>query len=149
MKKTISNLAVSIILMLIGINSSCAQSDKPYTDGPLWQVQFVHTKSGMSDLYLKNLNDGWIKEMRAAKDAGLIMDYKVLQAQPGSENDWDLMLLYELKNHAAIDGMSDKMDAIGKKVFGTNEDTQHKEAISRNDLRVLQGGRLTQELDFK
>jgi len=126
-----------------------AQTDRPYTDGPLWEVQFVHTKSGMGDQYLKNLSAGWIKEMRAAKDAGLVMDFKVLSAQPASENDWDLLLMYELKNHAVLDGMREKMDAINKKIFGTSEETQHTQAVSRNDLRVLQGGKITQELEFK
>ncbi len=149
MKKTISKFAVSFILLLSGANISFAQTDMPYTDGPLWQVQFIRTKSGMTDLYLKNLSEGWIKEMRAAKDAGYIMDYKVLSAQPTSENDWDLMLLYEIKNYAALDGARDRMEAIGKKVLGGSVETLHNQAVSRNDLRVLQGGRLTQQLDFK
>ena len=44
--------------------------------------------------------------------------------------------------------MREKMDAIGKKLFGT-DDTQHNQAVSKNDLRVLQGGKITQELEFK
>ena len=104
MKKIILNSTIAfIIIMACSVNVS-AQSDKPYTDGPLWEVQFVHTKSGMSDQYLKN--------------------------------------------HAALDGMREKMDAIGKKLFGT-DDTQHNQAVSKNDLRVLQGGKITQELEFK
>ena len=136
------------ILMSLGQMLS-AQSDKPYTDGPLWQVQFIHTKPGMSALYLKNLSEGWIKEMRAAKDAGYIMDYKILEAQPASENDWDLMLMYEVKNFAMLDGMDDKMEGLMKKISGSNDETLHTQAVSRNDLRNLQGGKLTQELDFK
>jgi len=57
--------------------------------------------------------------------------------------------MYQLKNYAALDGLKDKMDAIRKKTLNTNDDTEHTQAISRNDLRVLQGGKLTQELDFK
>lgn len=149
MKKTISNFVISIVLLLSGANISFAQTDRPYIDGPLWQVQFVHTKSGMTDLYLKNLSEGWIKEMRAAKDAGYVMDYKVLSAQPASENDWDLLLMYEIKNHAALDGARERMDAISKKVFAASDETLHTQSVSRNDLRVLQGGKLTQQLDFK
>ncbi|MEO6844443.1 MAG: hypothetical protein ABI184_04660, partial [Ginsengibacter sp.] len=88
MKKIISNLAVCLVLLLAGANVSFAQTNEPFTEGPLWQVQFVHTKAGMTDQYLKNLSEGWIKEMRAAKEAGYIMDFKVLAAQPASENDW-------------------------------------------------------------
>ena len=149
MKKAIFNSIFALVIMLVCSMSVSAQSDKPYTEGPLWQVQFIHTKPGMTALYLKNLSDGWIKEMRAAKDAGYIMDYKVLSAPPTSENSWDLMLMYEIKNYAMMDGATEKMDALNKKVFGSNEDALHTQAVSRNDLRVLQGGRLTQELNFK
>ncbi|MEO9144446.1 MAG: hypothetical protein ABI237_02725 [Ginsengibacter sp.] len=149
MNKTISNLTIILILVLVGANTSFAQTNDPYTEGPLWQVQFVHTKSGMTDQYLKNLSEGWIKEMRAAKDAGYIMDFKVLSTQPASENDWDLMLMYEIKDYAMLDGARKKMEALDKKVFGNSQDVAHKEAVNRNDLRVLQGGRLTQQLDFK
>ena len=148
MKKFILKSAIAVIVMMAFIQTISAQSDKPYSNGPLWQVQFIHTKPGMTALYLKNLSDGWIKEMRAAKDQGYIMDYKVLSGEPGSENDWDLMLMYEIKNYAMLDGAEEKMDALAKKVFGA-EDTQHAQAVSRNDLRTLQGGKLTQELDFK
>jgi hypothetical protein len=77
------------------------------------------------------------------------MDFKILSSQPASENDWDLLLMYEIKNHAALDGMREKTEALAKKVLGGNEETQHTQALSRNDLRVLQGGKLTQELDFE
>lgn len=149
MKKFLFTSAITMAILLFCNQNSFAQSDKPYTEGPLWQVQFVHTKPGMTALYLKNLSDGWIKEMRAAKDAGYIMDYKVFSAQPASENDWDLMLMYEIKNYAMLDGATEKMNALSKKVFGGDDNTLHTQAVSRNDLRVLQGGRLTQQLDFK
>lgn len=75
----------------------------------------------MGDLYLKNLSEGWIKSMRAAKEQGLILYFKVLQGQPASENDWNLMLMYQLKNYAMLDGMSNKMEAITTKIFGSRK----------------------------
>ena len=102
----------------------------------------------MMRLYLSNLNDGWIKIMTQAKADGLIMDFKVFSGVPGSKDDWDLMLMYELKNHAAEDGLSDKMEAMRNKMFGS-EDEQHKAAVARNDLREALGGKMTQELIFK
>ena len=148
MKKFIFSSAIVVLILMFCDQNIYAQSDKSYSDGPLWQVQFIRTKPGMTDLYLKNLSDGWVKEMKAAKDAGYIIDYKIFEAQPASENDWDLMLMYEIKNFAMLDGMSDKMEALMKK-DGSNDQTLHTQAVSRNDLRILQGGRLTRELDFK
>ena len=149
MKKTITNFAFSIVLQLAGANICFAQDDKPFTDGPIWTVQFVHTKPGMTMLYYKNLSEGWIKQMRAAKEAGYIIDYKVLSAMPSSESDWDLLLMYQVKNYAMLDGMQDKLTALSKKVFNTNEDGLHTKAVSRNDLRIMMGGKITQELVFK
>lgn len=148
MKKFLFNSSLVIGILIACNLTVSAQSDQPYTEGPVWQVQFVNIKPGMNQLYLKNLSDGWIKQMRAAKEAGLLMDFKVFQSPNASENDWNLMLMYELKDYAAMDGMTEKMKEIASKIFG-NEETQHTQAVSRNDLRVLIGGRLTQELDFK
>lgn len=148
MKKFLFSTAIAVFILMFCNQNIYAQSDKPYSEGPVWQVQFIRTKPGMTDLYLKNLSEGWIKQMQAAKDAGYIMDYKVFEADPASENDWDLMLMYEIKNFAMLDGMSDKMEALMKK-DGSNDQTIHTQAVSRNDLRILQGGRLTQELNFK
>lgn len=149
MKKTIINCAITFIIMMACTVNVSAQSDMPFTNGPLWQVQFIQTKPGMQPLYAKNLSEGWIKIMRALKDEGVIMDFKVLAAEPASEHDWDLMLMYELKNYAVLDDLDKKMEASEKKLFGGSTETQHTNAISRNDLRVLQGGKLAQELEFK
>lgn len=149
MKKTINNCAIAFIIMMTCTINVSAQSTMPFTNGPLWQVQFIQTKPGMEPLYAKNLSEGWIKIMRALKEQGVIMDFKVLAAEPASEHDWDLMLMYEIKNHAVLDGLDEKMEASEKKLFGGSQETQHTNAISRNDLRVLQGGKITQELDFK
>ena len=148
MKKFLFNSVMVMVIALAGHLKVSAQSDRPYTEGPVWQVQFINIKPGMNDLYLKNLSEGWIKQMHAAKEEGLILDFKVFQSPNASENDWNLMLMYELKNYAMLDGMTEKMRAISGKIFGSDE-TIHTNAVSRNDLRVLQGGRLTQELDFK
>lgn len=148
MKKLLLSFSLCLSSIIFLQSDICAQTSKPYTEGPLWEVQFIKTKPGMGDLYLKNLSEGWIKMMTAAKKQGLITDFKVLSSEPASQNDWDLMLLYQVKNYAALDGMNDKMDKLAEQLFG-GEDTQHQNAVSRNDLRELYGGKMTQELIFK
>ena len=147
MKKLVIFFSLTLFILMAQLTVT-AQTSKPYTEGPVWNVQFIKTKPGMTLLYLKNLSDGWIKIMNEAKTEGLILDYKVFSGIPGSKDDWDLMLMYELKNHAAEDGLSDKMEAIRNKMFGS-EDVQQKSAVARNDLRELLGGKMTQELIFK
>ncbi len=147
MKKFLISCSFTLLMFFIQ-STADAQTGKPYSEGPVWNVQFIQTKPGMGLLYLRNLNDGWIKIMKEAKSQDLILDYKVFSGLPGSKDDWDLMLMYELKNHAAEDGLSDKMEALRNKMFGT-EDVQQKSAVARNDLRELLGGKICQELIFK
>jgi hypothetical protein len=147
MKKLVIFFSLTLFIIMAQLTVT-AQTSKPYTEGPVWSVQFIKTKPGMTLLYLKNLSDGWIKIMNEAKTEGLILDYKVFSGIPGSKDDWDLMLMYELKNHAAEDGLSDKMEVIRNKMFGS-EDVQQKSAVARNDLRELLGGKITQELIFR
>ena len=147
MRKLLFFFSLTLFILMTQLTVT-AQTSKPYSEGPVWNVQFIKTKPGMATLYLKNLSDGWIKIMNEAKTEGLILDYKVFSGIPGSKDDWDLMLMYELKNHAAEDGLSDKMEVIRNKMFGS-EDVQQKSAVARNDLRELLGGKMTQELIFK
>ncbi|MGN6400575.1 MAG: hypothetical protein ACTHMD_08985 [Flavisolibacter sp.] len=148
MKKLMLSLTFCLVSLLLLQLYAGAQTNKPYSEGSLWQVDFIKTKSGMGALYLKNLSEGWIKMMEAAKKQGLITDYKVLSSEPASQSDWDLMLLYQVKNYAALDGLNDKMDKLSEQLFGS-EDAQHKNAVSRNELRELYGGKVMQELIFK
>jgi hypothetical protein len=147
MKKLLFFFSLTLCILMTQLTAT-AQTSKPYTEGTVWNVQFIKTKPGMTLLYLRNLSDGWIKIMKEAKMEGLILDYKVFSGLPGSRDDWDLMLMYEIKNHAAEDGLSDKVEVIRDKMFGS-EDVQQKSAVARNDLRELLGGKITQELIFK
>ena len=147
MKKLLFFFGLTLFILMTQLTVT-AQTSKPYTEGPVWNVQFIKTKPGMTLVYLRNLSDGWIKIMNEAKMEGLILDYKVFSGIPGSKDDWDLMLMYEIKNHAVEDGLTDKMEAIRNKMLGS-EDVQQKSAVARNDLRELLGGKITEELIFK
>lgn len=76
------------------------------------------------------------------------MDYKILGSDASGRSDWDLMLMTEVKNYAALDGLGDKMNALARKVLGS-DDSQHQSAINRNDMREIIGGKLAQEIIFK
>ena len=130
MKKVILNFAGSIILLLAGTCITFAQMGRYYKDRPLWQMQFVQTTPEMTDLSLKNLSANRRKEISAAKEAGLIMDYKVLWSQPSRQDGWDLLLMYETKNHAALENTKDKIEAVNKKIFGSEVSMQFQGMLS-------------------
>ena len=73
------------------------------------------------------------------------MSYKILGGNPGSQNDWDLMLLVESKNWAAFDGADDKFDALLEKMIGP-ETKQTEMMVKRSDVREIVGTRNLQEI---
>lgn len=148
MKRKVFITAFCISALLLFGTITKAQSDKTYSDGPVWIIQFIQTKSGMRDAYLKDLSANWVKLEKAAKEQGIIMDYKIFSTQAAAKTDWDLMLMTEVKNYAALDGMDDKMTALGRKILGS-ADAEHQSATLRNNMRDRLGGRLAQELIFK
>ena len=61
-----------------------AQNDRQYTDGPVTEVNYLQVEYGHFAEYIAWLNSTWKPTMEAAKQAGLIIDYKVRMASPKS-----------------------------------------------------------------
>lgn len=140
-------LALLPLLILIS-TFSFSQTNKPYTEGPVWNLSMIKVKPGFGDIYLKNLSEGWYKIMKQAKQDGLISDFKIISAPAGHKDDWDLLLMTQVKNFAAMDGIDSKFEALQAKLLG-NEETMQKAAFNRNDMREPLGEKLGQELIFK
>ena len=124
------------------------QSDAPYTEGPVWQITMVKTKAGMSDDYLKMLAKIYKSTSDEAKKQGIIMDYKILVGDASSPHDFDILLMQEFQNMAALDGLRDKLDPIDKKMVG-NLEVQRQGAVKRMDVREIMGDKLMREVTLK
>jgi len=139
---------VAAALSLLLIAGIAFAEEAPYTTGSVWGISFVKVKYGMSDDYLKSLSTTWKVQMEEAKSQGLILSYKILQADNVDRDDWNLLLLVEYKNWAAFDGLDAKMRVIATKVVGT-VDQQRALAIKRMDVRELIGAKRAQEIFLK
>lgn len=145
MKKHLALIAV-VSLSLTGLCS--AQSDAPYTDGPVWQITMVKTKAGMSDDYLKALSKIYKSTNDEAKKQGVIMDYKILVGDASGQQDFDILLMEEYPNMAAMDSLREKLDPINKKLIGS-EDMQRQGAVKRMEIRDIMGSKLMREVTLK
>jgi hypothetical protein len=146
--KTKTQLAVIAAIVLSAGASCFAQSDAPYTEGPVWFITMVKTKAGMSDDYLKMLAKIYKGESDEAKTQGVIMDYKILVGDAATPSDYDILLMQEFKNMAAFDGLRDKLDPIDKKVIGSLE-KQREGAVKRMEIREIMGDKLMREVTLK
>ena len=119
---------------------------RPFHDGPVWTLTFVHTKPGLSLKYLEYLATEWKKEQDALKKAGLILDYKVIGTESHSANDWDIMLLTEFKDLATLEANEDKIEAVAMQALDLNDQKLIQGYQERASWRDIIGDRLAREI---
>ncbi len=136
------------MVLITGLGTKGFSQDRSYKDGSVWQIGFIKTSANMSEDYLNSLKNTWIAVHNEAVKQGLILSYKVMSGAAANPEDFDIMLLTEYKNMAAIEGTEDKWDAIEKKVLGT-EDAMKKLNETRVSMRTIYGGKLMREVVYK
>lgn len=141
-------LVVSMLCSAWLVSANCWAAERPYTEGSVWSLTFVRVKPGLNEPYLHDLADHWKKVMEEAHKQQLVVSYKIFSGIPANREDWDLMLLVELKNWAALDGLSAKFETIVEKLIGP-ETTQTEMMIKRADMREILGTKDVQEITFK
>ncbi|HEX5831657.1 MAG TPA: hypothetical protein VFY16_11800 [Gemmatimonadaceae bacterium] len=120
----------------------------PYTEGSVWDMTFVRTRAGMDDDYLNNLRAQWKRQMDEAKRQGLVLSYRVIGAPPANRDDWDLMLITEYRNMAALDQADAKFRAIAPKLLGTEQEMR-TQSVRRAEIREILGEKVGRELILK
>jgi len=141
-------LAITAIVFTVLSGVCSAQSDAPYTEGPVWQITMVKTKPGMTDDYLKSLAKTFKGTLDEAKKQNLILDYKVLIGEYSTPGDFDILLMVQSKDMASFDNSREKFDPIDKKVVGTI-DQQREVATKRLEIREILGTKLFREVTLK
>jgi hypothetical protein len=133
---------------LAAVPTSATQSTAPYTEGAVWQITMVKTKAGMGDDYLKALAKIFKSTNDEAKKEGIITDYKILIGDAATQQDYDMLLMIQYPNMAALDGLRDKTDPIDAKMVGS-QDQQRQLAVKRLEIREIMGDKLMREITLK
>ena len=141
-------LAVSAALFTAWTGLCSAQSDAPYTEGSVWNVTMVKTKPGLDDQYLKGLAKTFKGSLDEAKKQKLILSYKILIGSASTPNDFNILLMVESKDMAALDNGREKFDPIAKKIEGSVEE-QEQTMVKRLDIREIVGDKLMREITLK
>lgn len=136
--------AALLALAALGAPVAAAQT-APYTEGSVWNLTFIRVKPAMGDRYLNDLRATVARTFAEAQRQGLVLSWKLLRSPAGDRDDWDVMIMAEYKNMAALDGLRERSEPIAKKVGGTPEEREAK-AVARGELREILGSRLAREL---
>jgi hypothetical protein len=139
--KKLYGLAVCLLLL-----APAVLAQEHFTEGPVWQVELIRVKPAHMDEYLTSLQEHTKPIYDEAKAEGLIVDYKVfLKESKHDPQDWDICVAVEFKNHAALDGLTAKEEALRNKVLGGKQPAQeliekraeYREIISSEPLQEI------------
>jgi hypothetical protein len=142
--KTLFGLAIAVLLL-----APAVLAQEHYSEGPVWRVELVRVKSNHMDEYLTSLQQVSKPLLDEEKSEGLILDYKFfLKETKNDPQDWDVCLAIQYKNHAAMDGLDAKEEAVRDKVIGGKQKAQQV-GESREEYRELVSDQLLQEIVLK
>jgi hypothetical protein len=120
-----------------------------YTEGPIWRIQLIRVKPTQMDAYLTSLRQSTKPLIEEQKKQGIVMDYKVfLKETKANPEDWDICVAIEYKNHAAMDGLAAKGEALRDKILGGKAPAQQL-ADKRAEIREIISSELLQEIFLK
>jgi len=148
---TLRNRALGALLgicSMVGLASVAVAADKPYSEGPVSIVTSIRTEPGMFETYMKYLSTTYKQMMEENKKAGTIVDYRVYTTSPRTADDPNMYLVVTYKNMAALDGLSDKVDAVQQKLIGSQE-VRDQQAIERGKMRTMLGSEMIREQVLK
>jgi hypothetical protein len=123
-------------------------STAPYNEGPVWTLTMIKTKTGLADEYLKQITETVKPVYDEEKKQKIILDYKILNGEASSTQDFNILILVEYPNWAAFDNLRDRMDPIVGKVMGT-EEQRRATAVKRLDIREILGTKTMREITLK
>ena len=101
MKKVITLMILAVIMTY---NSALFAQDRTYTAGSAWSVGFIKTSANMEKEYINSLKNTWAAMHDEAVKQKLILSYKILEGSSANPDDWNIMLMVEYKNLAAMEG---------------------------------------------
>jgi hypothetical protein len=132
-----------------------AQAQDNYTEGPVWVINYYRTKPGKFDEYMKYLRANYAKSVAKQKQAGIIVDSKVLlNPTVSGPDDWDVGIAYLYSDFGRLNysqAVEDQMEKIGAEISGerNKEKRDTKNDASRFPLRDYLRTRFLREITLK
>ena len=145
---TIASLTVAFACFAETNATGTKGSSAPYNEGPVWTLTMIKTKTGLGDEYLKQITQTVKPVYEEEKKQKIILDYKILNGDASGSQDFNILIMVQYPNMAALDVLREKMDPIIEKVMGS-EDQRRATAVKRLDIREILGTKTMREITLK
>ena len=142
-----------IILILISITFSANAQLQPWADyeisDKVWSVTTVRVDPNMDDDYLAGLRDSWVAANKVAKSLGQIVDYAIYRSETPQSGDFNLFLVVEFENSAALEPNKETYDAFMKE-WGEQRQERSREIVKDYpSMRSITGEYRVRKIDIK
>jgi len=132
-----------------------AQAQENYTEGPVWVINYYRTKPGQFDEYMKFLRANFAKNVAKQKQAGIVVDAKVLlNPTVSGPDDWDVAIAYLYSDYARLNfnqSTDDQLQKIAAEISGERNKERRDERLdtTRFPLRDYIRTRILREVMLK
>lgn len=142
-------MSIVLICLVLLLNAPAYAQDhtRNWENGAVVVVTEVHTKDGMFNAYINDLNNVWRKFLEVQMEDGNVLDYGMYVNASAREDEPDLFLTVTYANWAAFDLGNEYFDKVREKVIGT-EDQMRQANLDRSELRTIGGTMTLQEIKF-
>ena len=139
-------LAVALLLFASGATPPLyGQATRaPYTEGSVWVLSLLRVKPGRQDDYLNIQRATTKRLLDEEKRQGLVLSYHFISAPAATPQDWDLLVMVEYKNYAALDSLREKTEPLKARVFG-GESERRTQSGRREEVREIFGTKIGRE----
>ncbi len=132
-----------------------AQAQENYTEGPVWVISYYRTKPGKFEEYLKFLRANFAKNVAKQKQAGIVVDSKVLlNPTVSGPDDWDIAIAYLYSDYGRLNfnqATDDQLQKIAAEITGERNKERRDTRLdtTRFPLRDFIRTRILREIMLK
>ncbi len=119
-----------------------------YVEGSIWTLTFVKTKPGLANDYFNSISASLKPVYEEEKKQKLILDYKILSAESADDRDFNVIIMVEYPNMAALEGSRERTEPILSKIIGPTT-ARHDLVAKRNDVREILATKMMREIWLK
>jgi hypothetical protein len=149
MSKTLKAILTGLLITAIATTPVLAQDhSRNWDNGYVLGVTEVHTKDGMFNAYINDLNNVWRRFLEEQMKDGSVIAYNMYANPSQRQGEPDLYLVVTYANWAAFDRGEEYFNGIRDKVIGSAEDMRTA-GVKRGDLRTIGSTYTLQEIKFR
>src|SRR5262245_7556865 len=138
----------SLVFLLLFSGLVHAQIYRYYRPGTAWTLTAVRMNSGMDPVYLQYLDTQFKKNEDALVKAGYEKSYRIFRTLDDGTDTWNLLILREFTNLAALEANEEKSDALIRQTEGDDQ-VQLKGYEDRSKVRQIVWVRTAREFLLK